>query len=211
MKYSIVINQRVVAELNDGTEDKSKRLDLVDCALLDWLVAICSSRSEAVVKERRDGLTWVSYDALMKDMPLLGITSKANISRRIVALADNGFLRKKIIGQRVYVDFTVKTERLTYDPDASMSQKPLRQRNGKPKTVASTQRNRCASATDHNTNINNKKTKIHERERKVKDNLGISGRVRFLATRDFMERGKDGQPFEAWFNENRAKYQNAGG
>lgn len=211
MKYSIVINQRVVAELNDGEENKARRLDLVDCALLDWIVAICSSRSESVMRERRDGLTWVSYDALMKDMPLLGITSKANISRRIVALAESGFIRKQVIGQRVYVDYTTKTERLTYDPDTSMSQKPLRQRNGKAKTVAYTQRNRCASATDHNTNINNKKTKIHERDRKVKDNLGISGRVRFQATRDYMERGDKDQTFEDWFNKNRVQYQTVGG
>lgn len=211
MKFSIVINQRAVAEFNDGIGDKQKKLDLVDCAILDWIVAICSSRDEKIEQARYEGLTWISYKALLRDMPLLNISDKAAISRRVSRLHDLGFIRRKTVDQRTYVDFTVKTERFTYQPDFRSAQKPLTRVNGSAKTVDDRQRNRCSTSTDNNININNKKTKIHERERKVKDNLNISGRVRFLASRDFMKVKEDGQSFEDWFNQNRDKYQEDGG
>ena len=34
MKYTIVVNQRVVADVNEKIEDEKSRLDLVYCAIL---------------------------------------------------------------------------------------------------------------------------------------------------------------------------------
>lgn len=107
MKYNININQNVLAYTN---------LDLLDCAILDWLIAFCNSTHEAVMKYRdENGYTWVSYSILLKDMPLLRIKSKGALSKRFKNIKEEGFIDTYIKnGDRLFVKPTSKIDTLIF-------------------------------------------------------------------------------------------------
>lgn len=85
MQYNIHINQAVLAEEND--------LDVADCAILDYLIWLCNSKDPRVEKQRYKGYTWVNYKYLIKEMPLLRITSTSNISVRVNKLVKTKFIK----------------------------------------------------------------------------------------------------------------------
>lgn len=66
MKYTIDINQYVLSKTN---------LDVIDCAILDFIIFICSSKNEKIEKQRKDGFTWLDYKYLLREMSLLKIKS----------------------------------------------------------------------------------------------------------------------------------------
>ena len=107
MKYNININQSVLA---------STSLDIVDCAILDWLVAFCNSTNAHVQKYRDDnGYTWVSYSILLRDMPLLRIKAKSALSKRIKNIKDAGFVDTYIKnGDRLFVKLTPLIDTLVF-------------------------------------------------------------------------------------------------
>ena len=74
MKYTIYINQKELSKTD---------FDLVDAAILDYLYFICNSKNEKIEKQRINGYTWVDYNKILTDNPLLRIKSKGALSRRI--------------------------------------------------------------------------------------------------------------------------------
>jgi len=84
MKYNIQINQLELSETN---------LDLIDCAILDYLIFICNSKNEKIEKERRDGYTWINFSNLLNDMPLIRLKSKQSISTRMKKIEKTGFIK----------------------------------------------------------------------------------------------------------------------
>ena len=74
MKYSILINQFgiVSAGLSDST-------DLIDWALLDYVAGWQLNPSATVL----DGHIWINYQHLSSEMPMLGLTTKSAVSKRI--------------------------------------------------------------------------------------------------------------------------------
>lgn len=107
MKYFVTVNQVAAAKLGD--------LDLVDCAILDWLMAICNSKNETIQRERIGTRTWVRYSYLLRDMPLLGFTSKEAVRKRLAHLKNSGYISMDLINQRVYIDLKQKCEQLVVD------------------------------------------------------------------------------------------------
>lgn len=107
MKYNININQNVLS---------STPLDLIDCAILDWLTAFCNSTNVQINKFRDDnGFTWVSYSILMKDMPLLRIKSKGALSKRINSIKNAGFIDTYVKnGDRLYVKLLPLVDTLVF-------------------------------------------------------------------------------------------------
>lgn len=101
MKYNININQRVL---------HNTQLDIIDAAILDWIMAICSSKNESIEEKRIDGMTWIDYTSMIMDMPILRINSRGAITPRIKKLEQEGFIKTKIIGKegakRMYVSTT---------------------------------------------------------------------------------------------------------
>ena len=89
MKYNININQLVLSKYRD--------FDLVDCAILDYLIVLGGSQNPRVTEMRIDGYTWVDYQRLIDDNPLLRITSKGAITKRMQKLVDAGFIKTKEI------------------------------------------------------------------------------------------------------------------
>lgn len=107
MKYNININQRVLKESN---------LDILDCAILDWLVVICNSNNESISQHRIDGMTWIDYKKLISDMPLLRITTTGAITPRIRKIEKEGYIKTQTIygkgHQRMFVGLERKIDQL---------------------------------------------------------------------------------------------------
>lgn len=109
MKYNININQKVLADTT---------LDLTDCAILDWLITICNSKSEAINNKRVDGMTWVDYGTLLKDMPLLRIKDTSALTKRFKKLEMEGFVKRNVIREgsitKMYVSLQDKIDLLFF-------------------------------------------------------------------------------------------------
>lgn len=103
MKYNININQLVLSE----TE-----LDLKDCAILDYLIFLCNSKNKKIEKQRVEGYTWVNYQNLINDMPLLKINSTNSMTPRINKIKRSGFIKTKIIRKNGHKHLLVKLTEL---------------------------------------------------------------------------------------------------
>jgi hypothetical protein len=108
MKYNFSINQAAAVELGD--------VDIVDCAIIEWLRDICVSQSPRIKEQRTKGYTWVSYQYAIDDMPLLGLNSKPAFRKRLQAIINKGYFTARAANQRVYVKPTPKMDRLFYMP-----------------------------------------------------------------------------------------------
>ena len=104
MKFKIFINQRALSKSN---------LDLIDATILDYLFFICNSANLKIENQRIKGHTWVDFNKIIKDNPLLRIKSKGAITNRIKKLKLNGFietLEKRKNGHKfLYFKLTDKT------------------------------------------------------------------------------------------------------
>jgi len=86
MKYNIQINQLALSETD---------LDVLDCAILDYLIFFCNSKSKRVEKERDGDYTWINFSRLIIDMPLLRLKTTMSISRRIKKIEKAGFIKTR--------------------------------------------------------------------------------------------------------------------
>ena len=84
MKYTIYINQKELSKTD---------FDLVDCTILDYLYFICNSKNEKIEEQRINGYTWVDYNKILTDNPLLRIKSKGALSRRVKRMENSGFIK----------------------------------------------------------------------------------------------------------------------
>lgn len=108
MKYQININQLVLAD----TE-----LDLIDAAILDYLIFYCGSVSPKIEKQRKtfDGekYTWIDYKSLIKDMPILHIKSKGALTPRIKRIEGEGYVTTVLEnGTRLFVKVNARVDEL---------------------------------------------------------------------------------------------------
>lgn len=103
MKYQITINQAVLSKT---------KLDLIDGAILDFLIFFHNSKSKKIDQKRKEGWTWVNYGELMKQMPMLGIKSRGAITPRIRKLEEEKFIVTKKIGRKIYFKTLPRTDRL---------------------------------------------------------------------------------------------------
>ncbi len=84
MKYTIYINQKELSKTY---------FDLIDGSILDYLYFICNSKNEKIEAQRINGYTWVDYNKILSDNPLLRIKSKGAITRRVKKMEDLGFIK----------------------------------------------------------------------------------------------------------------------
>ena len=84
MKYTIYINQKELCKTD---------FDLVDGAILDYLYFICNSNNEKIEEQRINGYTWVDYNKILNDIPMMRIKSKGALSRRVKKMEASGFIK----------------------------------------------------------------------------------------------------------------------
>jgi len=116
VKYNININQKELA--NTG-------LDIKDSAILDYLYFYCNSNSEKIYYHRLDGeWTWVDYNSIIKDMPLLRIKSPSVISKRISKLVKEGFIEThRPDHMKTYIKLTNKIDTLFVNTNSPIRKK----------------------------------------------------------------------------------------
>lgn len=106
MKYNININQKQL--------ESFETLDLKDCAIFDYIKQMCSSNNPKIEKQREKGHTWINYERLIEDMPLLRIKSRNSITPRIKKLEKEGLITtisRMIHGhRRVFVKMTTLSD-----------------------------------------------------------------------------------------------------
>lgn len=117
MKYNIQINQLLLAKTT---------LNIIDCALLDYLYFFCNSSNIKIEKQRitnKEGKkwTWVDYGKIIEDMPLLGIKTTQSLTPHIKNLEKNGFIETIIWqGKRKYIRLLQKTEDIYVGSEAEL-------------------------------------------------------------------------------------------
>lgn len=99
MKYTILINQQAIVSAG-----LHLLTDLTDWAILDYIQSWSFTGSGS----KKGNKVWINYAHLIEQMPLLGITSKGGISKRLAKLRDIGLIltEKDELDQRIYVEMT---------------------------------------------------------------------------------------------------------
>lgn len=87
MKYTILINQRVVAQMG-------LKLDLVDLALFDFIKSYLHSTSCTRFLDNGREYGWIDPNLVIKEMPILGIGSTRGINLRIDNLINAGLIQR---------------------------------------------------------------------------------------------------------------------
>lgn len=108
MKYNIIINQAVLSKSN---------VDLLDCAILDYIYWICSSPNAKITKNRltNEMGTWtrLNYQQLLRELPLLRIKTAGALSPRIKRLEEAGYIAIfRPLNQKLYVRLTKQIDEL---------------------------------------------------------------------------------------------------
>lgn len=109
MKYYILINQLVLSK----TE-----LDIIDGAILDYIYFYCNSQNEKIKKQRitdEDGeiWTWVDYQSLLKDMPMLKLKSGGVLTLRMNKIEKAGYIKTtRFQHMKKYFRLTAKSDGL---------------------------------------------------------------------------------------------------
>jgi len=105
MKYYVHTNQLVL-----HTE---KKLDFNDAAVLEYIIMMCTSVNKKIVSMRKNNMTWIDYEYLLAELPMLRITSKSGVSKKIKKLEEAGFIEtEKKEKYRLYVKITEKVDSL---------------------------------------------------------------------------------------------------
>ena len=111
MKYIITINQEKVLELMPEAK-------IVDAVILDYIYWFCASPSVAIEEQRitgPDGLkyTWLNYDWMLSDLPLLGIRAKSALTPVFQRLEKRGFIKSySPDNQRKFIAVLPKIDKL---------------------------------------------------------------------------------------------------
>ena len=109
MKYNININQLVLSKTS---------LDIIDCAILDYIYFYCSSTNKKIDKQRKredngDCWTWINFETLLKDMPLLRIKSKSALTPRIKRIESEGYITtNRFRNQKLFIKLNEKIDEL---------------------------------------------------------------------------------------------------
>jgi len=109
MKYNININQLVLSKTS---------LDIIDCAILDYIYFYCSSTNKKIDKQRKredngDCWTWINFETLLEDMPLLRIKSKGALTPRIKRIESEGYITTNRFGnQKLFIKLNEKIDEL---------------------------------------------------------------------------------------------------
>ena len=115
MKYSIQINQKAIFE-------NSKELDIIDAAILDYLIHFCSSDDKKVKQMNftEEGTTyrytWINYSHLIEEMPLLPINTKSAIGERIKKIEKAGYIKAfRAPDNTIYIRLTENCKLLFFE------------------------------------------------------------------------------------------------
>jgi len=72
-----------------------KKLDIIDAEILRWFIDFyfTGKMTKVIDKKTNFEYVWVKYQAIIDDLPILGITNKQVIARRFKKMVDAGILK----------------------------------------------------------------------------------------------------------------------
>jgi len=120
MMYSIRINQIALAEI-------APNLDVIDASIIDFIYSMCASASSKIVKSRinddKGVWTWINYNHLIKELPMIKIKSPGAITARIKKIESAGLIKTmKGSGYKLYVKLMPKMDSAFIYMNASVHQ-----------------------------------------------------------------------------------------
>lgn len=108
MKYTVNINQVAAAAI-------APELDFADLAIYDFIKSFATSGNCTTINEGGRSYYWIAHTVIMSELPLLHITTKRGIAKRIENLINAGILQKydkcAELG-RTYYTFGINAARL---------------------------------------------------------------------------------------------------
>ncbi len=107
-QYTIIIRQKAFV-------DYKVKISLELAGLLDYLMRMCLETNPKIQAERKDGFTWVGYNKILSDMPLLTGRSPASMTNKIDRLEKLGLINTKIISKRGKPRKFIKLTKLSKD------------------------------------------------------------------------------------------------
>lgn len=107
-QYTIIIRQKAFV-------DYKVKISLELAGLLDYLMRMCLETHPKIETERKDGFTWVGYNKILSDMPLITGRSPASITNKINQLEKLELINTKIISKRGKPRKYIKLTRLSHD------------------------------------------------------------------------------------------------
>lgn len=116
MKYLIVINQKELMRIAPEITES-------EAIVLDYLIFYCSSINERIDSQRIQGFTWINYQTILDDLPILSGRTPASITEKIKRLEEMGLIQtdKQIDSTtghaRKYIKITDKARSIYADPN----------------------------------------------------------------------------------------------
>jgi hypothetical protein len=96
------------------------KLDPVDALILRWFIDFRSTKKMVKISKAEGEFYWVKYDAIINDLPCIGINNKEVMARRFKKYVDLGLMihhtEKNISGSYACYNTTELIESFMYDP-----------------------------------------------------------------------------------------------
>lgn len=99
MKYNLYVNQKVICNISPDIEIK-------EAIILDYIIFICQSNNAKIKEKRINGFTWINYNKIIEDLPILKFKSKSSITEKIDKLREYWYVETQIIKQNLYIKTT---------------------------------------------------------------------------------------------------------
>ena len=184
MKYSIQINQKAIVELNKET---GANLDLKDAAIISFFKDY--THFPKVQKQIIDNevFYWVSYQWIIDENPLLEITDRDIIGKRIEKICDAGIFQKfldKKQGNKIYLAFGENYQRLITDAPTRSKQGSLPAQKREP--LPAQKRDNYNTNILGNKRIENKKESIIDNQVDQKEDNLILNKITSLSLCDLI-------------------------
>lgn len=167
IQYNININQYALYKT---------KLDLVDCAILDYLIKFCGIDDKKIrqltITEggKMYQYTWINFNYLIKQMPLLRIKDKSAVSRRVDKIKKEGFIKIfRAPDRSLYVRLTEKIKEIQFVGVAEKQQSKGERCCSKTTGVLLDNNRGVVEKQQHNNNTNNNNTNNNKEDLILKD------------------------------------------
>ena len=162
IQYNININQYALHKT---------KLDLVDCAILDYLKKFCGVDDKKIrqltITEggKMYQYTWINFNYLIKQMPLLRIKDKSAVSRRVDKIKKEGLIKIfRAPDRSLYVRLTEKIKEIEFASVAEKQQNKGERCCLKATGVLLDNNRGVVKKQQHNNNTNNNNTNNNKEE-----------------------------------------------
>lgn len=96
MKYKLFIDQGTIIEWQEAEDSKGKKLDWIDCGLIAFIESLADPKRSLGMRRNKNNLVWLSHENILEQLPLLYISSKNALARRLRKIEEIGIIRAEV-------------------------------------------------------------------------------------------------------------------